>query len=481
MNENVLYLIDVSICVGVFYVVYLFLFRNRSSFRLNRAYLIAGFILSFVIPSLHLSIAPVDYHLNATRLMASSSLEELEKYYSPTDRTSKPIKIDFISIVYWMGFGLSILRLLFDVVRVTKIKNRSVVTKQGYIRVVYADIEQPFSYFNMVFLPKEGTNQLIFEHELAHVRQYHWLDLLVMEIGSALLWFNPIVMFYRKSIRIQHEYEADAQILTKGTPLESYLDCMLGHLQSGNSNGLASYFFSQNIKQRILMMTKNNEARKFKLLYLVFVPLVCGLILAFSSPIDKRHKVIQSLMPVDTNRILIVVDAGHGGHDGGTYRNKTNEKDITLELAKEIRKIGENRGIKVVLTRSGDEAMSLEERISVASQYNADMFLSLHVNAHNAQPARSGIDIFIPEGGQQFDKSIRVAEHLKQELSLLGRINVNEIENSTFYVLSKNTVPSILLEMGYLSNDADYAYINESKNQERISERIINAVIASVK
>jgi N-acetylmuramoyl-L-alanine amidase len=479
--ESTFYLIDVSVCIGVFYVVYLLLFKNRSVFILNRAYLIAGLIFSFIIPSLKLSLVPVDYHLSATSLVANSSLEELGNYYSPKSIVSKSIEVSFIATVYWIGFALSILRLLYDVIRVTKIRNRSVVTKQGGTKVLYADIEQPFSYFNMIFLPKNGINQLIFEHELAHVRRRHWLDLLVMEVGSALLWFNPIMILYRKSIRIQHEYEADAQIVTQGAPLESYLDCILSHLRSGNSNGLVSHFFTENIKQRILMMTRNNENRKFKLLYLLFAPLVCGLMLAFSSPIDKGHHVIQSLMPGDTNEILIVVDAGHGGHDAGTYRNKINEKGITLGIAKGIRKIGENKGIKVILTRSKDEAMSLEERISIASLYKADMFLSLHVNAHSAETAASGIDIFIGEGNRQFDKSNRVAEHLKRELSLLGGIKVNEVANSNFYVLNKNTVPSILLELGYLSNDADYAYIGDFENQERISEHIINAVIASVK
>lgn len=475
--ENVLYFINVSMCTGVFYAVYVTLFRNSPAFKMNRIYLLAGMIFSFIIPAVDLSLVPMDYHLDATVLIPAATLDNVEFYRLAADQTASPAFFYMLPILYWGGFVFAVFRLQYHVVWLMKMKNSSKVSKDGMLTIVHADISQPFSFMNMIFLPRGGVSPLVLEHEKAHIRRQHWIDLVLTEFVAAVLWFNPIMGLYRKSIRIQHEYEADAETILNGASIEKYLDCILYHLGYADQGGLLSPFHSQNIKQRILMMTRTNRSQKSTMLYLLCLTLVCGLLLAFSTTSLRTNQVFQSIIPSEENDIVLIVDAGHGGHDVGAYGNGVNEKDLTLAIAKSIQEEGKKAGVRVILTRTGDDAISLEERVSIAGRHRANAFLSLHINKHDTNPAASGIDVLISNSNQQADKSLRLAEQLKNELSTLGAIKVNNIQNSNFYVLSKNTIPAIILELGYVSNSEDTAFLALDKNQKLISERIISAMV----
>ena len=117
----------------------------------------------------------------------------------------------------------------------------------------------PFSFFNMVFLPEHENNPLIIEHEIAHIRQLHWFDLIIAEIATVLLWFNPFVVLYKNSLKLQHEYLADASVLKDSRKTEGYLRCMLQRVQLVSSGGLTSHFYCKTIKKRIIMISKNKN------------------------------------------------------------------------------------------------------------------------------------------------------------------------------------------------------------------------------
>jgi N-acetylmuramoyl-L-alanine amidase len=178
---------------------------------------------------------------------------------------------------------------------------------------------------------------------------------------------------------------------------------------------------------------------------------------------------------------VILVDPGHGGHDAGSQAFETTEKDLTLSIARLVQSAGEKRGVKVILTRTGDQAISLEDRLAMGERFKADMFLSIHLNYHPEDASKSGVDIMVSDKSQEFEESNRIAGKLSSELNLLGSLKVHGVTNSNFYVLSRNSIPAMLIELGYLSNEADHAYLSDVKNQLAVSEKIINAVVASAK
>ena len=323
------------------------------------------------------------------------------------------------------------------------------------------------------------TDPLVLEHEKAHVRSHHWIDLILIEIAGAILWFNPMMIFYKRSIKIQHEYEADSAVISNGISVQRYLDCILHQLQAENLSIPVSQFYSQNIKNRIVMITRKKTPFSLSLLYILFIPVTCLLLFAFAKPSVRTFP--HDLTRGDESSVVIVVDAGHGGNDTGSASARLHEKEFALAMAKNIQKAGEANNINVILTRNGDEALGLKERVAIAKRYTVDAFISIHANYDEKDATSSGIECVVSEKNGQFEASERLAASLLQELRALDGISVNGIKKANAYILAECTAPAILLEIGYLSNESDNAYVGDTNNQQKISERIIAAVLQYTK
>ena len=479
--ENAMYLLQVSACISAFYTLYLIFFRNSTFHSANRIYLLVALLFSFIIPVLDFSTVATDYHLPSTDFLNTNALPILNDVATQSiGPISRSGNFNFISLIYWTGFSFIILRLIYSTIRLIRLKTRSGVCRNGSARIVHTELPQPFSFFNLIFLPKGEVNPLILAHEKAHARHHHWIDLLLLEIASAVLWFNPMMIFYKKSIKIQHEYEADNDVIKNGSDIPRYLDCILHHLQAENSGSPISQFYSQNIKKRIIMITKEKSSRRLSLLYALFVPVACLLLFAFAKPSVRTVSFSDNINTSTEEKITIVVDAGHGGHDlGGSNNDGLSEKEFALVMARNIQRVGEAKNIQVILTRTDDKAMPLEERVSLATRYPAAAFISIHANYDGKNAISSGIECVVSEKNSRFQDSERLAGKLVKEFQILKGISVNGIKKSDFYVLSQNSVPAILLELGYFSNKADRAYMNNEKNQREISESIIAAVVQS--
>jgi beta-lactamase regulating signal transducer with metallopeptidase domain len=104
---------------------------------------------------------------------------------------------------------------------------------------------------------------MIIQHELAHIKQFHWIDLLLTEITSVLLWFNPFVILYRSALCFNTSTWQIAMLLQTPNLIEDYLGCMLKQVQAASFSGLTHSFYCKTIKKRIIMITKNRTSLKF--------------------------------------------------------------------------------------------------------------------------------------------------------------------------------------------------------------------------
>lgn len=223
------------------------------------------------------------------------------------------------------------------------------------------------------------------------------------------------------------------------------------------------------------MMTKNKTSLKFSVLYFLALPVVCLLLFSFSKPLPIA--LTDGYPSAKDGQIVIVVDAGHGGSDtGGQTKGGLNEKDFAWRLTTTLKQLAEDKGMKVVLTRTADHALPLEDRMNVARQSAAAAFISIHASYDQQNSSKAGIDCFISEGNSQFQKSKKLAEQLVNQLQSLQGIRVNGIKRSNFYVLKSSSTPAVVLELGCLSNASDYNFISESKNQRAMAEKILAAV-----
>ena len=173
---------------------------------------------------------------------------------------------------------------------------------------------------------------------------------------------------------------------------------------------------------------------------------------------------------------LVVLDAGHGGRDpGATGLGGLTEKTITLDLARRMADVlAAHEAIEVVLTRTDDSFVPIDERIARATE--AALFVSLHANAA-ADESLSGVEIFYGGGGVAAASSgpgspIRLGFDVVQAIERrLGRVRTT-VRPGEFGVLARNAVPSVLIEIGYLTNATDAVRLQDAAYRGLVAEAI---------
>lgn len=215
--------------------------------------------------------------------------------------------------------------------------------------------------------------------------------------------------------------------------------------------------------------------------------------------------------PPDASRPLVVIDAGHGGHDPGAGQDTIKEKMLTLRLAQALRdELLRGGGIRVALTRDDDRFLLLEERSGIARRLNADLFLSVHADSTEGSDA-SGASVYVLSDkgssetaqrmaerenranavngvalGQQSDAVNAILVDLSQrdtqvrseEFARLilrtarGRLPLRDeaLQSAAFVVLKSPDVPSVLFETGYISNAEDVARLITSDGRRTFAE-----------
>lgn len=192
---------------------------------------------------------------------------------------------------------------------------------------------------------------------------------------------------------------------------------------------------------------------------------------------------------VPSGNRVIIVDAGHGGIDGGAIgKTGTIEKDINLEISKKLKAYIEEQGDTCIMIREVDEGLyseygrirnkkneDLRNRKEIIKKYNADIFISIHLNSF-PQSQYYGAQVFYPSGDK---RSERLAKITQEELrKILDRGN-NRVEkpSDTYYILRGNTIPSILVECGFLSNYEEEKLLNSSDYQNKIAWSIYSGLM----
>jgi N-acetylmuramoyl-L-alanine amidase len=221
--------------------------------------------------------------------------------------------------------------------------------------------------------------------------------------------------------------------------------------------------------------------------------------------------------PLDASRPLIVIDPGHGGHDPGAGGGKVKEKDLTLALASELRKeLLTGGGVRVALTRSDDRYLLLEERSGIARRLKADLFLSIHADSAD-HPDASGATVYTLSdkgtdeiatllaarenradsingvrlagtsgtvGAILVDLSQRDTGARSAELARLivregtGRVpfRARSLQQAAFVVLKSPDMPSVLFEVGYISNDKDAGRLASPDGRRAFAQTTAQAI-----
>lgn len=179
------------------------------------------------------------------------------------------------------------------------------------------------------------------------------------------------------------------------------------------------------------------------------------------------------------SKFCVIIDAGHGGSDGGTVSGKIIEKDINLSVALKLKTILEDNNIEVILTRNSDEKMSLAQRTSVANDSNADFFISLHCNYYEDDAQIAGLECYY--NSPDATESKAYAESIIHAVSLSNDVKTRYAKTENYYVLRNIQIPAVLVEMGFLSNYSESQKLLSDDYQEILAQRMAEGIFNKIK
>jgi N-acetylmuramoyl-L-alanine amidase len=180
---------------------------------------------------------------------------------------------------------------------------------------------------------------------------------------------------------------------------------------------------------------------------------------------------IRSIVP--KGKLLVVIDPGHGGKDPGAIGiSGLEEKDIILPIGRRVAAILQQNGVQAVMTRDSDYFVSLPGRVEMAERANANVFVSIHANSAGAnRPEISGLETYY------YDKGLSLARTVHNRILQSLNIKDRRVRKARFYVLRKSSMPSILVETGYVTGREDAAKLSTSAYQNQMAEAIAQGIL----
>jgi len=386
-----------------------------------------------------------------------------------------------------------------------KIKTEEKIKDQEITYILDLDSNQPYSFWKYIFIPKKqlkSLHQNLIDHEKAHCIQKHSLDILLIEIFQILFWFNPFIYFYKKSIKLNHEFLADEYVLQRNSDLKTYQHQILDCIATQNPSMMASNFNFILTKKRLLMMTKNTSKRKVKILSFASLPFILSAFVLFSQKsfaqeVEKKAQKVEQVLekPVQSQAEILLGQAT-------TLRDsllKTDqvktatpiEKVITKDELKTILK--SNPQNKIILNDAGDIILNdsikikdivLKKELVPTILYGTDGKVLQKIDPKEIEKVfvksneglieiikkdSSIIKIFNSEKDiPNIDKKVKTAKMptLKNNITLKNGYSIYTDKNGVEHKIISSEIDKVYLENQLKSKEIDNGYsLSFSKNK----------------
>ena len=186
---------------------------------------------------------------------------------------------------------------------------------------------------------------------------------------------------------------------------------------------------------------------------------------------------------------LVVVDAGHGGHDGGAVANGLIEKNLSLTLARQVRDHLVADGVRVRMTREKDRFLELEERCQIAAEANADAFVSVHLNTSPAAEVL-GLETYYaasqsllarPAKSKGKPSGETLAQIIQRRAIAATKAEDRGIKDSQLIVVMRTPCPAALVECGFLTHTEEARRLNREEYQDKLTKGIADGVVEFLK
>ncbi len=436
------YLIKSTAVIILFYMIYKLLLQRDTFFENSRWFLILGILGAFVIPfiiiPIYITVEPQNTHNHITGnfIFNESTSNTIESSYNWSQ---------LLTSIYFLGVVIFSIRLCIQFFSLTSLLYRHKKYRSGkFIFVEVNDNISPFSFFNwIVFNPeqfkKEELDQII-THEKVHASQYHSIDLLLIQITSVLLWFNPFIWFYEKAMQQNLEFIADSETQKLTYCRKSYQQLLLKTSVPNHQMAFANNFFNSLIKKRIVMLHKSKSRKRNQWKYLTIFPLLAFFLMSFNTK--------KVYIEADTKNERFTISAETTNKDLKSIENALSATNLKLKFTDLIR------------NEDGDI-----QRISINTKYEEDRRFIKRMTLNN--------DLKV-EKIEPFNLSLNKKDNTI-DFSFIGKDQTSHISDNKISFSGENSITTITSPKSILGSslnlgDLDVAIISKSMSKSDLEE-----------
>ena len=338
------FLIQSTICLTVFLSFYHLVLEREKMHEFNRYYLLGTILISLSIPLLTFeiikivpvveNIKPVSLDTITTTFTENSIQENVIPLQEPTNYTP---------YVLWLIYGLItsalIARFAINCFKlISKSKSNPIVKYKNANLVLVDEKTIPHTFLNFIYINFEDYNNRniedeLYTHELVHVNQKHTIDILFIEVLKVFFWFNPLFIFYKKAIQLNHEFLADEEIVKTYNNVPFYQNLLLQKSSNVQTIYLASNLNYLVTKKRLIMMTKSTSRKIAVLKKLAIAPILIGLVYFFCIEIVAQEKLVAIKAETKNSKITDkdkIRDLYYSGVYVKLIDEKSDRNEVTL-------------------------------------------------------------------------------------------------------------------------------------------------------
>lgn len=266
------YLINSMLCMALLSGFYFLFLEKKNNHQLKRHFLLGTLLFSAIIPGIELRVEHEITNLSSF----TSTLSASESF------------VQVLTGIYLCGLLLLLVKFiatLYTIYRKVS-AHKKIFNKKATIVLLKEEV-LPHTFLHYVFVNEDqydhgSIEEELFTHEYAHVKEKHSIDILFMELFQIVFWFNPMIVFIKKAIRLNHEYIADNKVVEHHRDSVSYQEILLNIATWKSTNALVSNVNYSVTKKRFTMMKKDKTNPMDSWVKLAIVPLVALLFFLFS-------------------------------------------------------------------------------------------------------------------------------------------------------------------------------------------------------
>jgi beta-lactamase regulating signal transducer with metallopeptidase domain len=329
MQSFLTYILQAAGCISIAWLCYKALLEKKTPVKTMRLYFLIAMVVSLLAPLSPLAIRTPFFTANTTAVTDNTAVgmnggdskEIITGDRAVRHKNTVPRKGWNVVIVLFYGYltitAFFILRIGRELYALARCYRKATKEKWNNLQIVWNDqYKTSFSFFRLIFLNKKYLSEdelgKVLVHEKIHATQYHSADLLLVQLVSALLWFNPFIWAMRNAVQLVHEYLADEGVLVTGVDKVQYQQSLLDHITESRFLSITSTFKHSFIKKRFLMMSAKKAAPVSKYRILILMPVTALMLLGVAcvngQTVADAPKVVTAVALTKANVVYIGIE-----------------------------------------------------------------------------------------------------------------------------------------------------------------------------